>query len=73
MVGISICVEEGTAYYIPFGHRTTERQLTKELVFELIKPLFEDPSIKKYLHHAKFDALMLAHADCHLRALPLIR
>lgn len=60
MVGISVCIEEGTAYYIPFGHRTEERQLSRALVIDMLKPLFEDPTIKKYLHHAKFDALMLA-------------
>ncbi len=60
LVGISICIEEGTAYYIPFGHKTDERQLPRELIVELLKPLLEDPAIKKYLHHAKFDAHMLA-------------
>jgi DNA polymerase I len=69
MVGISVCVEEGTAYYIPFGHKTQERQLPRELVISLLKPLLEDPSIKKYLHHAKFDALVLLHAGIDLRGI----
>ncbi len=69
MVGISICIEEGTAYYIPFGHKTEERQLSKELVFAHMKPLLEDSSIKKYLHHAKFDALVLAHEGIELKGI----
>ncbi len=66
MVGISVCVEEGTAYYIPFGHKTDEPQIPTERVIELLKPLFEDPKIEKYLHHAKFDALMLATVGIQL-------
>ncbi len=60
MVGISICTEEGTASYIPFGHKTNEVQIPRAKVIEILKPIFEDPTIEKYLHHAKFDALMLA-------------
>jgi DNA polymerase-1 len=59
MVGISICVEEGVSYYIPFGHKTDEPQLLRERVVKVLKPLLEDSKIEKYLHHAKFDALML--------------
>ena len=69
LVGISVCVEEGTAYYIPFGHVTIEKQLSRELVFELLRPLLEDASIKKYLHHAKFDALMLSYAGISLKGI----
>ncbi len=69
LVGVSICIEEGTSYYIPFAHKTSEKQLPKELVFELLKPLLEDPSLKKYLHHAKFDAMMLSHAGIELRGI----
>ncbi len=69
LVGISVCVEEGTAYYIPFGHITIEKQISRELVFALLRPLFEDPSIKKYLHHAKFDALMLSYAGISLKGI----
>lgn len=67
LVGISFCVEEGVSYYIPFGHKTEEQQLTKEVVFSFMKPLLEDPAIKKYLHHVKFDALVLHHAGITLQ------
>lgn len=66
-VGISVCVQEGTTYYIPFGHTTGEQQLSKQGVVDAFKPLFEDPSIEKYLHNAKFDALVLHAAGIHLR------
>lgn len=67
MVGISVCVEDGTAYYIPFGHRTGEPQISREKVVEHLKPIFEDTKIEKYLHHAKFDALMLSTAGIQLQ------
>lgn len=69
MVGLSICVQEGIAYYIPFGHKTEEKQLDRATVFALLKPLFEDESIKKYLHHAKFDALMLYNEGIELKGI----
>ena len=55
LVGISICVEKGTAYYIPFGHQTGEFQLSRAEIVDALKPLFADTRIKKYMHHAKFD------------------
>jgi DNA polymerase I len=58
MVGISICFQEGTAYYIPFGHTTGEKQLEKQEVFDALRPLLADPEIAKIMHHAKFDILM---------------
>lgn len=61
LVGISLCVRKGLAWYIPFGHTTGEKQLDAAFVREQLKPLLEDASIKKYLQHAKFDMLALHH------------
>lgn len=58
-VGISLCFEKGTAYYVPFGHIVDEQQLSREFVVQVLKPILEDPTIKKYLHNAKFDQLVL--------------
>lgn len=58
-VGISLCFQEGTAYYIPFGHTTGQMQLTKEQVVAALKPIFEDEQYEKYLQHCKFDQLVL--------------
>lgn len=69
LVGISICVEEGTAYYIAFGHKTPDVQLPRALVIDQLKIVLEDASISKYLHHAKFDALMLHHAGINLQGI----
>ena len=69
LIGISLCIEEGDAYYVPFGHKTGEKQLDRETVFHYLKPVLEDAAIKKYLHHAKFDTLMLSHAGITLRGI----
>lgn len=61
VIGLCICYQKGTSYYIPFGHITLEQQLSKEAVFTAIAPLLLDPSIKKVMHHAKFDELALWH------------
>lgn len=66
LVGISVCVEPGTAYYIPCGHTTVEQQLSREEVIAALKPLLEDPEIKKFLHHTKFDQLVLSQYGIHV-------
>ena len=53
-VGISFCVQEGTAYYLPFGHKNTQ-QLSQDYIVSMLKPLLADDSIKKIFHSAKFD------------------
>ena len=58
-VGISLCTQKGVAYYVPCGHNTGEVQLTSAEIVRIVKPVMEDPAIKKYLHNAKFDQLVL--------------
>ena len=53
-VGISLSVQEGTAYYVPFGHKNMQ-QLTRDYVVDTLNPIFQDSDVKKIFHHAKFD------------------
>lgn len=69
VVGISICCEVGQAYYIPYGHKTDQNQLSQEYVLNTLRPYFEDENIKKVLHHAKFDALMLLGQGVKLKGI----
>lgn len=66
LVGISVCMEEGTAYYIPFDHEVETEQLPRSVVLSALKPILEDEQCKKYLHYVKFDELVLAHAGIKL-------
>ncbi len=65
LVGISLCVEPGTAYYIPLGHKQGQ-QLDYQTVASCLGPLLADTSIKKYLHSTKFDDLVLFRAGMPL-------
>lgn len=68
LVGISLAVEIGEAAYVPLGHRGPEPdllsdnkkendtpQIDKEKALDLLKTLFEDESVLKIAHNAKYD------------------
>ena len=57
LVGISFSHEQNKACYIPLAHK--EKSLKKELVLKKIKPILEDPSIKKVGQNIKFDFIVL--------------
>ena len=57
LVGISFSYSTNKACYIPLGHK--EKCLKKEIVLKKIKPLLEDPSIKKVGQNIKFDFIVL--------------
>jgi len=59
LVGISVCMQDGKAYYIPCGHRTDTPQLSLQEIRDVMGPLLESPDYKKYLHNAKFDQKVL--------------
>ncbi|MFA3917303.1 DNA polymerase I [Ruegeria hyattellae] len=72
LVGISLCVEPGTACYIPLTHRASatddlfgsdalaEGQMPLDEALALLKPLLEDPSILKIGQNMKYDAKIFA-------------
>ncbi|GAB4423168.1 MAG: DNA polymerase I [Chloroflexi bacterium OHK40] len=68
LVGISLAVAPGSAYYIPVGH-TSGEQLPQERVIQALRPFFEDAALPKYAHNAKFDIEMLTTAGIELRGL----
>ncbi len=55
-VGISLCKEKGTAYYVPVRH--TEGPNVPE-AFSTAKPLLEDDCVSKIGHNLKYDILIL--------------
>ncbi len=58
LVGISFSYSQNESYYIPLGHKNT-KNLNKNLVLKKIKPLLEDPSIKKVGQNIKYDLIVL--------------
>ena len=64
LVGLSICVDPGQAFYIPMGHRDEEGkllsgQLAKEVVLKTLQPYLEDEKLPKLGHNLKFDYAIL--------------
>ena len=57
LVGVSFSYAPNKACYIPLAHK--EKSLKKEIVLKKIKPLLEDPSIKKVGQNIKFDFILL--------------
>ena len=57
LVGISLSHKIGKACYIPMGHNS-EKCINKDLVLKKLKPLLEDPSIKKIGQNIKFDFII---------------
>jgi DNA polymerase I len=58
VVGMSFCIESGTAAYLPLGHdyAGAPPQLDRARALEMLRPILEDPERPKLGHHLKFDA-----------------
>jgi len=76
-VGISFCLSEGRAYYVPFGHVASgggdlfparaEGQLTQEQVVGIMRPVLEDAGVKKFGHNVKYDIIVLKNLSVDLK------
>ncbi|ULB08510.1 DNA polymerase I [Cereibacter azotoformans] len=71
LVGISLCVEAGSACYIPLGHRAgggdlfgsldlVADQIPLDLALSMLKPVLEDDAILKIGQNMKYDAKIFA-------------
>ncbi len=71
VVGVSVAVTAGEAAYIPFGHDYLDapQQLAQALVFEKLKPILENPEIKKVGQNLKYDKSVLANHDIDLQGI----
>jgi DNA polymerase-1 len=59
LVGISICWQPKKAYYIPLRAPEGDPVLDWTRVAEVLRPVFEDPSIKKIGQNIKYDLIVL--------------
>ena len=59
LIGVSLSTKIGKACYIPIGH-ASKACIDKNIVINKLKPLFEDPSIKKIGQNIKFDFIVLS-------------
>ncbi len=70
-VGISFSWKEGEACYLPLTHRYlgVPEQLDKKKVFEKLKPLLENPKLKKVGHNIKYDLIVLKNEGIDLKGI----
>jgi DNA polymerase-1 len=59
ILGISFCVKEGEAFYIPIKHQSLSSELSQEDIKNYLEPIFEDKNIKKTGHNIKYDIIVL--------------
>jgi DNA polymerase-1 len=75
LVGISLSMAPGEAYYIPVGHIQTidgqepAAQLPLNDVLEKLRPVLEDETIRKYMHNAKYDIAIFLRLGIVVRGL----
>jgi DNA polymerase I len=71
VVGISFSCEAGVACYIPLTHRYlgVPEQLQLDWVLNKLKPLLEDPKIKKVGQNIKYDLIVLRQAGVDLQGI----
>jgi len=71
IVGVSFATEAGKAAYVPVAHDYDDapQQLSRDEVLSTLKPLLEDPAIKKLGQNLKYDMSVLANYDIHMQGI----
>ncbi|MFZ0132619.1 MAG: DNA polymerase I [Desulfobacterales bacterium] len=69
LVGLSLAVRGHQAFYIPCAHtcRDAGKQLERAEVLRILRPVLEDPEIKKIGQNIKYDWIVLANCGITLR------
>ncbi len=66
IVGYAVSWEEGKAYYVPVRGPADDAVLDPDGVLAGLKPLFENPAVKKVNQNIKYDLLVLRQAGVRL-------
>jgi DNA polymerase-1 len=71
IVGVSFAITAGEAAYLPLAHDYlgAPPQLNREAVLEQLKPLLEDPAIRKIGQNLKYDRSVLLNHGITLRGI----
>ena len=71
LVGVSFCIEEGEAAYVPVAHDYPDApaQLSREFVLNALKPILESDTVIKVGQHIKYDKNVLANYDITLNGI----
>ena len=68
LIGISICHAPNISFYIPVKHKNIE-SLKTDFVIKKLKPVLEDPSIKKIGQNIKYDYIILKRYGIELKSI----
>jgi len=71
IVGVSFCIEEGEAAYVPVAHDYPDApaQLSRAFVLDALKPILESDQVIKVGQHIKYDKNVLANYDITLNGI----
>ncbi|MDY6967747.1 MAG: DNA polymerase I [Spirochaetota bacterium] len=67
LVGISLSIKENEGWYIPICGQKYDVNIDKKLSLHLLKPIIENPDIKKIGQNIKFDILVLKNEGIELK------
>jgi DNA polymerase-1 len=71
LVGMSFSWEHATGHYVPVCGPSGSELLPCEQVLAAIKPILEDPAIKKVGHNIKYDLLVMKQAGVEVRGVEM--
>ncbi len=71
IVGVSFCIEAGKAAYLPLAHDYlgVPEQLDRDKTLQQLKPLLENPAIKKVGQNLKYDRSVLLNHGIELQGI----
>lgn len=71
IVGVSFAVNAGDAAYLPLAHDYADAplQITRATALQQLKPLLENPRLKKIGHNIKYDYEVLANYAIYLQGI----
>lgn len=69
IVGISFAIDIGKPAYIPLCHNDGTPQLARNAVLHQLKPILENPDIKKIGQNLKYDYSVFANHGIHLQGI----
>ena len=73
LVGFSLAVEPGRAYYVPLRHRGigAPGQIPAAKALDIVRGVLEDPAVRKTGRNIKYDLIVLEREGVHMRGLDL--
>jgi DNA polymerase-1 len=71
VVGMSFSWKHGTGYYVPTRGPSGCKLVDCDRVLRELKPILEDPAIKKVGHNLKYDLLVMRQAGIHVRGVSM--